>query len=296
LLVVLWVLALLSFLIITSMMVAMKDVESISSHRLVFRARELAESGLAVGANPAIKPDDPLLHKQFSSVESYDVNITTEESRLNLNALLTEERREVLERLFTSWGLQPVDAQAVVDCLMDWVDPDDTKRLKGAERPEYTRDGFPDRPYNHPFQTLDEAALVRGMDAVTQLNPRWKDWFTLWGSGAVDVNEASPEVIVAATGAQLQSARSLVARRNGPDGIPHTKDDEPVADLNEAYQILGVPPPADGPFVNLLTLHGSIARVDSRGRAGSYVRHISVVLQKGGSMSQIMEWRESAEE
>jgi type II secretory pathway component PulK len=296
LLVVLWVLALLSFLIVTSMMIAMKGVESVSSHRLVFRARQLAESGLAVGAHPSVKPNDPLLHKQFSSLESYDVNVTTEESRLNINALLTDDRRGILERLFSSWGLDPVEAQSVVDCLMDWVDADDVKRLKGAEKEDYARDGFPDRPYNRPFRTLDEVALVKGMDHVIALNPGWKEWFTLWGSGMVDINEASPEVIAAVTGATLQAARNLVAQRNGPDGIPHTKDDQPIEDVNLAIQILGLPPGTNAPYTSLLVPHGSVARIDSRGRAGSYVRHISAVMQKGAGLSQILEWRESAEE
>ncbi|MCE9518415.1 MAG: hypothetical protein K8R87_02430, partial [Verrucomicrobia bacterium] len=111
LLVVLWVIALLSFLIITSMMVVMQDVETVAARRLAFRARQLAEAGLAIGANPLVKPGDPLLRKQMGYAESYEVKITTEESRLNIGALLTEERRVVLERLFASWGLRPLEAQ-----------------------------------------------------------------------------------------------------------------------------------------------------------------------------------------
>lgn len=295
LLVVLWVIALLSFLIVTSMMVVMQDVETVAARRLVFRARQLAESGLAIGANPLVKSGDPVLRKDVGPAESYEVNITTEESRVNISALLTEERRVILERLFGSWGLRPLEAQEVVDALMDWVDADDFKRLKGAEKEDYKKDGFNDRPYNRPFQSLDEVTLARGMDLVAQANPAWRSVFTLWGSGALDINEAPAELIAIVADAPLSAARSLVAERNGPDGIPHTKDDQPMKTLEEAMILLGVRAGPNPAGAGLFVLQGAIARVDSVGRAGDCTRRISVIMQKGaGGRSPILEWRESA--
>ncbi len=241
LLVVLWVIALLSFLIVTSMMVVMQDVETVAARRLVFRARQLAETGVAIGANPLVKPADPLLRKKVSPVESYEVNITTEEGRFNLAALLTEERRAVLERLFGSWGLRPIEAEAVVDALMDWVDNDDFKRLKGAEKEDYKKEGFNDRPYNRPFESLDEATLVRGMELVAQANPGWRGAFTLWGQGALDINEAPAELIAIAADVPVSAARVLVAARYGADGIPHTEDDQPMQEPGRSHGASGRP-------------------------------------------------------
>ncbi len=295
LLVVLWVIALLSFLIVTSMMVVMQDVETVAARRLVFRAHQLAEAGLAIGANPAVKSGDPLLRKQVGYGESYEVNITTEESRLNIGALLTEERRPVLERLFGSWGLRPPEVQAVVDALMDWVDPDDFKRLTGAESRDYKKDGFSDRPYNRPFQSLDEVTLVRGMELVAQANPAWREAFTLWGGGALDINEAPAELIAIVADVPLSAARTLVTARNGPDGIPHTDDDEPMKSLDEAMVLLGARAGPQPGGAGMFTLRGTVTRVDSVGRAGACTRRISVVMQKGGGgQSPIMEWRESS--
>lgn len=291
LLAVLWVIALLSFLIITSMMVAMQDSETISSRQLVFRARQLAEAGLAIGAHPSVKTGDPLLRRAVSSSESYEVALTTEEGRININAFLTEDRRVVIERLFESWGLSMVDSQAVVDCLMDWADPDDFKRLKGAEKRDYEKEGFSDRPYNRPFQTLDEVSLVRGMDLVAEANPRWRDSFTLWGSGQLDINEARAELIAAVANVPVSTAAALVAARNGPDGAPHTQDDMMLQTMDEAMTLLGGQAKGSESF---FTLHGSVTRVDSLGKAGGYGRRISVVIQKGGGANQIMEWRESS--
>ena len=292
LLAVLWVIAFLSFLIITTMMVSMQDVETVSSRQLVFRARELAESGIAIGAHPMIKPADPLLHRRISTNEAYDVNITSEEARFNINSLLTEEKRPVLERLFESWGLNPPDAQGVVDCLMDWVDTDDFKRLKGAEKQYYEDKGFKDRPFNRPFYSLDEVSMVAGMDTVAEVNPRWREAFTMWGQGGLDINEAPAELIAVAANAPIHLANALVSNRVGADGIPHTKDDQPIESVDEAMTLLGGNAGQTSGEAGVFILHGNTVRVESVGHAGDYSRGIAVVLQKSAGTPQILEWRE----
>src|SRR5687768_16675109 len=90
LIIVLWVIALLSFLIITALLVAMQNADTTGARKAVFRARQLAEMGVAVASHPLVAAGDPLLRQRLSSNESFEAVITSEESRLNLNALLTE--------------------------------------------------------------------------------------------------------------------------------------------------------------------------------------------------------------
>lgn len=68
----------------------------------MMRARQLAEMGVAVAAHPQIRAGDPLLRRNVSGLERFEVILGTEESRLNLNALLTEEHLPVLERMLKS--------------------------------------------------------------------------------------------------------------------------------------------------------------------------------------------------
>jgi hypothetical protein len=274
LLIVLWVVALLSFLIVTTLLIAMQEM------------------GVALASHPMVKNTEPLLRNRLSSTESYEALITSEEARLNLNALLTEERRPVLERVFVSWGLREVDAETLVDRMVDWTDPDDLKQLKGAEKLDYRDAGFPGRPFNRPFRTLDEAALVSGAEVFDEMKPDWRDWFTLRGTGQLDVNEASAEMISLVTGVPVHLSQTLVVRRAGPDGIPHTKDDTPLQSVDEAMTLLGIPA-AEAPALSaLLTLKGTTVRIVSIGRAGDYARGIAVVLRKEGGAPQVLEWRE----
>ncbi|MEZ0389437.1 MAG: general secretion pathway protein GspK [Verrucomicrobium sp.] len=290
--VVLWVLALLSFLVVTTMMITMQDVENVVARKLVFRARQLAEMGVAVGSHPMVKPQDPLLHRKVNDTEWYHVIVSTEEARLNLNSLLTEERRPTLERVFTRGGLRPADASALADGLMDWADSDDLRRLQGAERQDYERAGFADRPLNRPFRTLDEVLLVKGMNSLAEVIPDWQKLFTLWGDGRVDINEAPAEVIAIVADVPMSVAETLVAVRDGRDGIHQTEDDLPFESIEDALTLLGLGGDQRTAATAWFSLKGSTLRIESVGHAADYARGIAVVMRKDPTRPSILEWRE----
>ncbi len=100
-----------------------------------------------------MEPGDPLLFRKIDAISSIEVQVTSEEARLTHQHLPTEAHRQVLERLFIHWGLREPDAESVVDALMDFVDEDNLKNLKGAESADYKSLGLTHRPANRPFQT-----------------------------------------------------------------------------------------------------------------------------------------------
>ena len=67
---------------------------------------------------------------------SYEVRITGEGGRLNLNWLLAGEnpvRLEMLRKYLEIKGVDLNERDHMIDCLLDWVDPDNLVRLNGAE-------------------------------------------------------------------------------------------------------------------------------------------------------------------
>lgn len=271
LLAVLCLLAVLSFLIITTAAMSREHGEMQQARTSMMRARQLAESGIAVAAHPLIKAGDPLLQNNVSVIESYEAKVTTEERLLNLNALLTAERLPLLERVFMSWGLSLVDAQDIAATFMDWTDADDLKRRPGsAEKLDYEHEGL---PLNRPFASLDEVNQVARVEELDAARPDWRTWFTLRGNGQLDVNTASAEIIAAVTGASLESARK---------GL----EDAPFQSLEEAVAILGIA----GSDTNLLTLTGPTRHVESIGRAGDAECGIAVVLDLKDGIPRMMEW------
>lgn len=79
-------LAVLSFLIITTAAMSREHGEMQQARTSMMRARQFAESGVAVAAHPLIKAGDPLLQNQVSRIESYEAKFTTEERLLNLKS------------------------------------------------------------------------------------------------------------------------------------------------------------------------------------------------------------------
>ena len=295
LLAVLCLVAVLSFLIITALSVSKQHAGMQEARQGMMRARQLAEMGVAVAVHPLIRPGDALLRQEISDIEQFEVMLSTEESRLNLNALLTEERLPLLERIFTSWGITPGDAQGITAMLMDWTDADDLKRRPdSAEKLDYEQMGLPRLPLNRPFQTLDEVDLLPRMAEILQARPDWQAFFTLRGSGQLDVNMASAEMLAIATGASLTNAELLVQKRLGPDGLPQTMDDVLLTSVEEALMQLGLVGPQAAEVIPLLTLQGQTPRIESIGVAGDAKCGLAVTVQKGGGAPRILEWSEFA--
>lgn len=273
---VLWIIGILLALITTTAVLVVQDVEFDATRSQIFRARLLAETGVSLAMHPDIRPDDPLLHQRISADEELKVEVAGEDGLLNPNVLLLREDRDTWRRIFRAWGITDLPvADAIINALMDWVDADAFERSPGAEARAYGRPGL---PFNRPFRSVDEMSLVKGMQLVDEVNPQWRTWFSVHASGVLDVNEATPEIISAVTGADIQLARQFRARRLGPDGIANTLDDVPAADLGSAMSRLGITGnPAQ--FANLLSVSSSTRRILSRARVGDLERELFVVVQ-----------------
>src|SRR5947209_9562220 len=119
--------------------------------------------------------------------------MTGEGGRLNLKFLLAGENPANLELLRKYLEIKGVDLNErdrMIDCLLDWVDPDNLVRVNGAEEePGY-------QPSNAPLKTLDELKRVKGWEDFTS-RPDWDADFTLNGTGAdalIDINSAPRDV------------------------------------------------------------------------------------------------------
>ena len=282
LLAVMWVIALLTSLVATTMLLLREDVDTIETRRQMFRARMLAEQGLALAAHPDVKQDDEeLLRHEVERGVGWIVEVAGEDGRINPNTLLLKNDRDTLRRIMRAWGLKSDETEKVIDALLDWVDQDDfVHGVGGAESKFY---GIRGLPFNRPFRTVDEMAQVRYMNEVERLFPQWRDWFSVYSSGVIDVNEASPEVLSAVTGADRLMAQQVVARRVGRDGIAHTKDDAPFQDVQQALLALGVSASSPQAASGILGVQSTISRIRSTGVVGDFRRTLYAVINRATS-------------
>src|SRR5688572_11159484 len=89
---VLWLIAILALASMAAIRVVSFDVDLATSQIHGFRARQLAEMGIAIASNPAVKRTDPLL-KQMSeeSGEGFEARLISEGEKFNINALLLQQ-------------------------------------------------------------------------------------------------------------------------------------------------------------------------------------------------------------
>jgi len=278
---VLWLIAILSMACMATIRVIQFDMELTAAKVHGSSARQLAEKGIAIGSNPVVKRDDPMLHFHDELLnEGYDVKILPEGGRLNLNYLLLTGDKALLRALFINWGLSLEESQALTDALSDWVDENDETALNGAEKDYYEKLGRLNQPFNHPFYNLSEASLVRGMDRLEALRPNWRDSFTIWSSGKLDLNEAPAELIAAAAEVPLSQAEVIPETILGPDGIRDTEDDKPFTNqtLSEGLQLLGVDPNRQD-ISNRFEVDGATTRIESMGYTPGATRRITVIVR-----------------
>jgi general secretion pathway protein K len=301
-----WLIAILSLLIFTTLRVLRNDVQLTISQKKGFRARQLAEMGIAVGVNPATKETDVLLlNRQLNDNEGYRVKIKGEGGKFNINAILAQLQQDeldtLLEDIFAQWLSGTDEAFAdrdsrdlageVVDALVDWVDADDLERLHGAEQESYEEMGFMSYPFNRPFYSLDELLLVRGMEQVVAAKRNWRDFFTIYSTGKLDMNEANAEAIALATGVDIEEAQDLVEMRFGADDMEDTLDDYKFGNLSEVFAVLGIVD--DGILQSRLSLNDNTKRIESIGTVGvgtpdAFSKKIELVVRTQGRTPQIL--------
>ncbi len=249
-----------------------------------FRALHLAESGLAVGLHPDTRRGDKVLKQKIGADSGFDVVINYEGARIPINYITDERLREAVYQLFVRWGLNSDEAGVASESLADWVDRDDDVRANGAESAFYETQGIFNYPRQLGFINVDEMLLVRGMGVVDRLKPDWREFFSIFGDGTIDLRTAFKETLIAVTNASESDVDSYVTRRDGADGIPGTEDDQRISD-GEAYRMLGLTGERATAMQSILTSDDDLRRVTSTGYVGEKRAQIIMIVRRGEDRS-----------
>ncbi len=138
--------------------------------------------------------------------------ITDENARINLNRATPA----LLDRLLAELDVEKPIRDTIVDSIQDWRDPNDEHRLNGAESDYYLALPTPYRAKNGDFDSVEELLQVRGVTPEILHGrpgtPGLAEFLTVWGTGAINVNTASPTVL-RAVGFAPAEVELLVSRR-----------------------------------------------------------------------------------
>ncbi len=200
--VVLWSLLLASMLVITFLAASRTSIRIASNSAGHAEASALAEAGISIavldlveasrrqGAGRRISVDGTPAECRMPDGVRIVIAIEDEGGKVDLNRADETLLRIVLAGL----GHSPSEASRLADRILDYRDPDELRRLSGAEREEYRRAGAAAGPADGPFLSVEELTQVLGMPAETA--ERLLPLVTVdSGSSGIDLGVAPVELV-----------------------------------------------------------------------------------------------------
>ena len=285
----LWALFLLSAMVMSwALDIDSRLVLSGNANR-VLAAEAMAASGADVALHPSIAVGSPNLHRKMGERERYDVSVTGEGGRLNLNWLTAGEdptRLEILRRYLELKGVEMNDRDTMIDSLLDWVSPN--IGLHHLNAPPESDDYYPPHA---PLTSVDELKKVFGWTAFTsKLN--WDEDFTINSSGPIDLAWASRDVLRALPGMRDDLVDRFLQLRSGQDGIDGTADDTQFTSLADVETALGLTAEQSEQIEGLVAFKDQVFRIISMGKSGDVTRSLQMIVRKGAVTPQVISWKE----
>lgn len=283
----LWALFLLSAMVIAwALDINSRLTLSGDANRMV-EASAMAASGAEVALSPTVEIGSSVLRGSLGQNQTYDARITGEGGRLNLNWILAGENPQrigILRQYLEVNGIDLNERDRMIDCLLDYVDPNDLPRLNGAE----SEPGY--QPKNSLLQRVDELKQVKAWEKFTA-QAKWDADFTLFSTGPVDLVWASREVLLSLPGINDQIADRFLSYRRGPDEIDGT-DDDPVFDSFDQVRLaLGFTPDQFAQLSGVIGFKDQVVRVVSVGKSGAVTRTVEMIIRKA-AQPQMIRWKE----
>ena len=254
----------------------------------VLEAQANACSGSEIALHPATTPGSPLLRGGLGPNQSYEARITGEGGRLNLNWVVSGEnpqRIELLRSFLEQKGVDLNEREHMIDCLLDWVDPDNLVRLNGSE------DEGDYRPANTLLARVDDLKRVRGWEEFVA-RPEWDAELTVNSTGPMDLAWATRDLLLSLPGLTDPLVDAFLTFRAGPDATEGTEDDAAFKNLDEVRTALGFSTEQFKQIAALVSFRDQVVRVISIGRSGDVTRGVQMIVRKSGNAPQLINWKE----
>jgi hypothetical protein len=298
LLLALWALFLLSAMVIAWALSINSQLTVSSNATRALTAEAMACSGADVALHPMIKPGSANLQTKMRDGGGYEVRMTGECGRLNLNLLApagVENPRfvKVLRQYLNLKGIEVNDLDMMMDSLLDWISP--SKGIHRMNAPEESDDYH---PAHAPLNSVDDLKKVFGWAEFTS-KPGWEEDFTtvVGNCQQIDIAYASRDVL-RALGIPDDFVDLFLQLRRGQDGIDGTADD-PQLDQTTAFNTLGINLQGQQATAlqNLIIFKSPnpVFRIVSVGKSGDVTRSVEMVVQKpqaGIGRPQVFSWKE----
>ena len=129
-------------------------------------------------------------------------------TKLNINDLSEDEFKTFFGFVLNDY----VKADALAQCIMDWVQVGDMPRIHGAKQADYIKDGLLALPTYTPFRDVEDLQFVKGMTPA--IYAAVAPYFTTLGNGLVNLNSAPAAVMKVLPGMTDQILSTILSLRS----------------------------------------------------------------------------------
>ncbi len=283
LLLVIWAMFVMCFAILGLIRLLNITIGTSTAMKRVAMTSSVAFAGTTIGRNEEFPSNGRVEKQKFPNGCELEVFAVSENSKLNINTLLAAGDRDTLRSLFKLWRLNDVEADTVVDCLLDYVEPGGARRLNGAKAEQYKRAGR-NGPAGRPFRSIEEMASVLNFDLVSRHKEDWREYFTIYGDGRLDLTTAPADLIKVVCRVGDSSARSI-AHRQSQEGME-------LKDMNAARMAMGLTEKEFDGISSRISVGGKVRRVRSTATLAQASRTIETICRVDAGKAVILEWKE----
>jgi general secretion pathway protein K len=236
---------------------------------------------------------------------SFTWKIVDLDRKVNINTA----NEGVLQQAFMLMGAGPGESTPVVASILDWIDPDDSTHVQGAEKEFYQSLRPPYSAKNGPIDDLSELLLIKGVtpdlywgmtasnhppaafqvkqgrlspmaqmaqNQVPTFTSGLVDLFTPISSGRININTASADVLQLIPGLDRTMAEAIVSGRQGDDDGSGLVG--PYRNVQEVRRIPEVNLGTGGLLPQFCDVRSRTFEVQVDARIGNYTRKFVAIL------------------
>ena len=331
LIVVLWVIGLLSMFVMAFAFDMHVQARITSSWRKKLKAEYLSKAGIELARMMLFETTDPDINNPDISVYlakgsdekvrgaaisiarggvaemtrelgagTVAVTVRPENARIDLNSMIFVNDRELTcatwQPLFEAAGVPWEQCDALIDCLLDWVDQDEMTHLSGVESEYYENLDPPYQSKNAALDTVDELALIKGFDeklpeSEVAIYQALSGFLTTYATDKkININAVDRNTMMGFLGIDAQLADEIIAQRQGPDLKDGTDDDMPFKNLADLLGRVPALPPGVAERISF-TAMGRFSII-ARGKVGDVEHAVACVVQWDKENLVILRWVE----
>ena len=224
---------------------------------------------------------------------SFMVRIEDEKGKIPINKLVTggavnANIKDMLLLLLKQpeFDLNERNAAEIVDAIIDWMDDNNEITGAGAESSYYASLASPYAAKNAPLDCIEELLMIRGITyelfAGTREKPGLRQYVTIYGTGAININTA-PKMVLRALTTDI-----TVELADKMDEYRRSKSNN-LSSVDWYKKVPGMESITIKPEL-IEMVKSNYFRIYSTGTADKVEQTISGVMQR--SPFQIMSWRQ----